>query len=101
MKDALDLKPFEPLARRAAQGDRDAFRGLVDETHRTVYRVALRVTNDRADAEEVVQETYIRVWEGIRSLRDPAAALAWICQISRYVARDRVRHQVRRRTEPL
>jgi len=89
------------LARAAAAGDRRAFRALVDRTHRTVYRVALRVLDDPAGAEDVVQETYVRAWQGLAKVRDPLAAYGWLCRIARNVATDHLRSRVRKKAASL
>jgi len=51
---------------------------------------------DGHEAEDDVQETYIRAWAAFDQLRDPAAALAWLCQILRTVAGERRRTRARR-----
>lgn len=89
------------LAAKAAQGDRGAFRRLVDISHPTVYRLALRITGTESEAEDVVQETYIRVWKKLSTLKDPTAAFAWVCRIARNVAYDSVRKSSRRRSVSL
>jgi RNA polymerase sigma-70 factor, ECF subfamily len=48
-------------------GDREAFARLVDETSGHIYRVALQILGDDQDAEDVLQETYIKA---IRALLD-------------------------------
>jgi RNA polymerase sigma-70 factor (ECF subfamily) len=87
----LDRAHAAGLARKAAQGDTAAFRGLIEATQGVVYRVALRVVRDAADAEDVVQETYVKAWQSLARMRDPEAVVGWICAIARHVATDRVR----------
>jgi len=89
------------LAQKAATGDRQAFRALVDRTHHTVYRVALRILDDPAGAEDVVQETYVRAWQGLSKVRDPLAAYGWICRVARNVATDQLRSRVRKKATSL
>jgi RNA polymerase sigma-70 factor (ECF subfamily) len=84
------------LARRAKAGDRSAFRALVEQTHRAAYRVALRTLGDVAEAEDAVQEAYLRVWNGRDTLRDPEAVHAWIYGTVRNVASKRARSRARR-----
>jgi RNA polymerase sigma-70 factor (ECF subfamily) len=96
--DALDLAG---TCRAAARGDVLSFRQLVDRTTPTVYRVALRILSNEADACDAVQETYLRVWKKLPGLRDWSAALAWICRIGRNVALERVRSRARHASEPL
>lgn len=101
MRDLDHVKELESLASRAADGDQTAFRTLVDKTHGTVYRLALRLLGRPAEAEDVVQETYIRTWLGLAKLRDKRAVLAYVCRIARNVATDKLRKLGRRRIESL
>lgn len=96
-----DITRVEELARKAAEGNRDGFSLLVEATHEIVYRLALRITGSPADAQDVVQETYIRVWKNISSLRDFRAAPAWIFRVARNVAYDSLRKNSRRRAVSL
>lgn len=79
------------LAAKAAQGDSAAFRMLIEQTQGVVYRVALRTVGDSADAEDVVQETYVRAWQKLSTLKDTAAVSGWLCRIARNVATDKLR----------
>lgn len=91
-----DFAQVEELARKVSKGDKEAFSGLVEATHATIYRLALRITGSSSDAEDAVQETYIRTWRSIHTLEDSKAAFAWICRIVRNVAYDWVRKRSRR-----
>ena len=51
---------------------------------------------DGHEAEDDVQETYVRAWAAFDQLRDPDAAFAWLCQILRTVANERRRTRARR-----
>src|SRR5690606_13779684 len=51
---------------------------------------------DRDDADDVVQESFIRAWGRIGEVRDPAAVLGWLGRIARNAARDRLRARRRR-----
>lgn len=66
-----------------------------------VYRLALSVCGSRADAEEIVQETYVRVWRNMDSLRDRNAVLGWLYRICRNTATDRRRSLQRRKASSL
>lgn len=96
-----DDPEIHTLSARAAAGDQSAFRQLVDQTHGVVYRLALRMVGSSAEAEDVVQETYVRVWKGLGKIRDHRAALGWICKVTRNVSVDRIRHQKRRKAHSL
>jgi len=101
MRDLNDVKELESLAIRAADGDQGAFRELVEKTHATTYRLALRMLGRPAEAEDVVQETYIRTWQSLGKLRDKRATLAFVCRITRNVATDKLRKLGRRRIDSL
>jgi len=87
------------VAARARTGEREAFRRLLELSSPRIYRLALRVVGDPDEADDVVQETYIRAWGQIEELRDPAAAMGWLSRIARNAARDRLRWWKRRRRE--
>ena len=87
---------LETLVSRSREGDRDAFAALVEHSHGTVYRLVLRTLADAAEAEDVVQETYIRAWRALPRLRDPGAVIGWLCRIARHAALDRARQRKRR-----
>src|ERR1700760_4727845 len=52
----------EPLLRRLAEDDESAFRQLVERHIDRAYGIALRIVGGRADAEDVVQDTLLKVW---------------------------------------
>lgn len=75
-----------------ARGDHDAFERLYAATRTRLYGVALRILR-RADlAEEVLQESYLRIWRRVREF-DPATAtpMTWMVAITRTRALDVVR----------
>jgi RNA polymerase sigma-70 factor, ECF subfamily len=86
-------------AARARAGERQGFRELIELSSPRIYRLALRVVGDPDEADDVVQETYIRAWARIEELRDPAAVTGWLSRIARNAARDRLRWWKRRRRE--
>jgi RNA polymerase sigma-70 factor, ECF subfamily len=86
-------------AARARAGERDGFRDLVELSTPRIYRLALRVLGDPDEADDVVQETYVRAWGRMEELRDPAAAMGWLSRIARNAARDRLRWWKRRPRE--
>jgi RNA polymerase sigma-70 factor (ECF subfamily) len=101
MRDEQTRQAIRDAAAAAATGDRDAFRRFVELTHATVYRLAYRLLDDSAAAEDVAQEAYLRAWQGLGSLRDPGAAFGWLCRVARNVAHDRQRRQYRQPTRSL
>jgi RNA polymerase sigma-70 factor (ECF subfamily) len=96
MAQPVDMAEVARLGQSSAQGDRDAFRALVGAVHPTVYRLALRIVGRESDAEDVTQETFVRAWQALDTVRDFTATYGWICRIARNAAYDRVRKQGRR-----
>lgn len=84
------------LMARIADGEREAFRELYLSTSSRLLATARRLVADAGAAEDVVQETYLRVWRYSRSYRPECSApMTWITQILRNRAIDlRSRHRV-------
>jgi RNA polymerase sigma-70 factor, ECF subfamily len=85
------------LVREVAAGSQDALATLYDRHVDAVYAAASRLTSDRQVAEEVVQETFLALWNRAESY-DPAAGslAAWLHTIARNRAVDRLRAAGRR-----
>ncbi len=60
------MADLEDVARRAARGDAQAFRAIVDATSARLYRLSLRMTVDADDASDVLQEAYLRAHRALR-----------------------------------
>ncbi len=87
----------EALVERVAQGDRSALVALFDRSGSLLLAVAARVTGSRAEAEDVVQESLLRVWhEAPRFDRARGSAATWLITLTRNRAIDRVRARRRR-----
>lgn len=83
----------EALA-RVALGDRKAFRSLYDATNRKLFAVCLRMLQDRADAEEALQEVYVKIWKNAGRYRsDVARPMTWLIAIARNHALDLLRRR--------
>lgn len=92
---APDADDLAEVARRAVGGDAAAFRQFIEFTHGRLYRLAAHICGDRDDADDVVQETFIRAWQRMGELRDPGAALGWLIRIVQNAAKDRLRARKR------
>src|SRR5829696_10451431 len=85
------------LVRAVAAGSEDALGALYDRHIDGVHAVALRLTNDRQLAEEVVQETFLALWNRAELFDPSVASLAtWLRTIARNRTVDRLRAAGRR-----
>jgi RNA polymerase sigma-70 factor (ECF subfamily) len=71
------------LIARVAQGDRGAFRALFEIARGRTFGLCLRMLRDRGEAEEAVQDAFVRVWGHAAGFRSEAPPLAWILAIAR------------------
>lgn len=82
---------------RAKGGDADAFRQLVEGHSRAVFRVAYRMTGNEHDADDVVQEVFLRAYRQIDSFEERANFSTWVHRIavncSLDLLRSRGRHE--------
>jgi RNA polymerase sigma-70 factor, ECF subfamily len=85
--------------RQVQAGDRDAFRALVERHSRTVFRVAFRVVGNEEDAEEIVQETFMRGYKAIGSFESRSNFSTWLCRIAINCSLDLIAQ--RKPTQPL
>ena len=84
---------LETLIARTAMGDRDAFDRLYDATSAKLHAVCLSVLKDRPEAEETLQEVYIRVWQSAaRYASNGLSPMTWLITIARNRSIDRPRH---------
>lgn len=72
---------MEELVKQAKNGDVEAFAGLYEEVYQDLYRFAYYLLGQRQEAEDVVSETVMDAFLGIRSLRREEAFKSWICKI--------------------
>ena len=73
---------LDPLVEAARNGDTDAFDELVRRTYGDVFKLAVRLTGNEADASDVVQDTYVRAFRGLRRFRGDAQFSTWLHRIT-------------------
>jgi len=78
---------------RTLAGDRDAFRLLVERHSQNVFRLAYRMTGNRHDAEEVVQEAFLRAYQKLGQFASRANFGTWVYRIAANYAIDRMRQR--------
>jgi RNA polymerase sigma-70 factor (ECF subfamily) len=85
---------LEPLLQASGAGDRAAFRRLYEATAPKLFGVVLRIVRNRPVAEEILQETYLRVWRNAgRYSPEAGRPMAWLAAIARNAAIDRIRSE--------
>ena len=83
------------------EGDMAALAILVEKYKRLVYRVAIQITKNHEDANDVMQDTFLKVYESIHSFRQDAAFETWLYRIVVNHATNLVKRRERRRESPL
>ena len=76
---------------RACAGEAEAFRVLVDRYSRKVFRLAYRMLRNEHDAEDVVQETFLRAYRRLRQFQSRSSFGTWIFRIAVNSALDLTR----------
>ncbi len=87
----LDQVPDASLLARSGTGDQRAFATLVDRHFDVVHRVVWRMMNGHADAEDVAQEAFLRLWRNPGQVREAAALRGWLMRVATNMVMDRFR----------
>ena len=78
---------------RTLAGDRDAYRVLVERHSHNIFRLAYRMTGNRHDAEEVVQEAFLRGYQKLGQFAARSNFGTWVYRIAANYAIDRMRQR--------
>lgn len=82
---------LEQLLLRTGQGDREAFARLYSLTRDGVYALALSLLHDAHEAQDIAQDTFVKVWESAPAYRPQGSPMAWLLTVARNLARTRLR----------
>lgn len=85
----------EPLIQSALRGEQSAFESIMRRYNRTLFRAARGVVSDDAEAQDVVQETYLRAFTRLRDFEGGASLGTWMARIAINVALDTLRKRSR------
>ena len=86
---------LDGLISRIAMADRRAFDRLYSITSGKLFAVAMRMMKNRAEAEDVLQDAYVRIWQRAGSFRPgEGRSMSWLITITRNIAIDRMRVRV-------
>ena len=76
---------------RCRQGDKDAFRWVVQTHQRMIFSLALKMLCDEEEAKDMVQETFIRVWQSIKGFDTQKTFSTWVYTIASRLCIDRLK----------
>lgn len=80
------LETDSSLLHRAEGGDEGAFDELVERHRDAVFRFAVHLTSNRADAEDVLQQTFLSAWRARAEVRAEPSARPWLLTTARHAA---------------
>jgi len=79
------------LIKNLKQGREEAYRQLIEEYGNKLLKTCCLILKDREEAEDVVQETFIRVFNKINTFKEQSGLYTWIYAIAINLSRDRIR----------
>lgn len=94
MNDEINVK-------RLKAGDAAEFERLVRTCEKRVYNLALRYTNNEADAADISQEVFLRVYRALPDFKEESSVTTWVYRITVNTAIDLTRKKTRRRENSL
>ena len=89
------------LVRRAKRGDDQAFEDLVRRYDRNVFRIAQHITQNREDAEDVVQEAFLKAYSNLEKFQEQSKFYTWLVRIAVNEALMKLRRRKPERTVSL
>ncbi|OLE53247.1 MAG: hypothetical protein AUG51_14115 [Acidobacteria bacterium 13_1_20CM_3_53_8] len=99
--DGATMSGSDSLVVRARRGDEDAFRMIFERYARPLLAFIYDMVGERALAEELTQETFVRAYKNLSALRDERRFGVWLFGIAKNVARESLRSHPRRERETL
>jgi len=91
--DGTDACSELELVQRVQVGDSAAFRIIIQRNNRRLFRIARSILKNDSEAEDVVQEVYVRAFEHLSEFRGEAALATWLARIAINEAQGRLRRQ--------
>ena len=93
---ALDIGArLEEMLQKVGKGDKKALEELYHETRAAVYGFSLSITKNPSDSEDVLQETYLKVWANAGSYKAKGTPMAWILTITKNLSLMKLREKKR------
>lgn len=97
MNETKDSEELREQIRAAQAGDENAFEQLMTRYERQVYRLAFSLLRKKEDAEDAMQEAFIKLWRVLPTYRYECSLLVYVLRITRTVSLDIERRRERRR----
>ena len=90
----IDIDILTEYVVKARQQDADAFAKVFDLTKDYAYSLACSMIENTAEAQDVVQEVYLKVWLHLEHLREERSFLRWLHSITFNICQDHLRQHV-------
>jgi RNA polymerase sigma-70 factor (ECF subfamily) len=90
---------YDPaLIRRCQEGDLLAFKELVQACQQPVYNLAMKLLNDVGDAEDIVQDVFVKIWQGMKKYNDGISQFStWMYKLTYNASVDKLRRRQKNR----
>lgn len=83
----------QELIQQLKQGNEPAFRWLVENYRNRIFHTALNILQDNKEAEDAAQETFIQVFESVKTFKEESSLSTWIYRIATRKALDKIRRR--------
>ena len=93
----MDMAELEVTVERCREGDEDAWSALVSTTLRPIYRLCASYAPSAAEAEELCQEVYFKLWENLYRYKPGSNFMAWAWRVAKNLIIDSYRRSRRER----
>ena len=90
-----ERRELDGLLFRVAAGDREALAALYRRTRTAVYGLALTYVKNAYDAQDVTQDTFVRVWDSAQQYRSQGSPMGWLLTVARNLALMKLRQGAR------
>lgn len=93
----MEMEELESTVERCREGDEDAWSALVNTTLRPIYRLCASYAPSAAEAEELTQEVYFKLWENLHRYNAGSNFMAWAWRVAKNLIIDSYRRSRRER----
>ncbi|MFY8282644.1 sigma-70 family RNA polymerase sigma factor [Pseudoalteromonas sp. SSMSWG5] len=98
----MDNDELLALLSATAKGNKNAFANLYQNTSAKLFAISLKMLGNRAQAEEVLQDSFVKIWHNASEYQvSKGAVMSWMISIVRYRSLDLIRHNKVRKEQSL